>query len=49
MIVEYTMVKFGIKSMLSRRNDKKRRFLIKLALFNGSFIEVISCRKFKGS
>ena len=49
MIVEYTMVKFGIKSSLNRRNDGKCRFLIKLALFNGSFIEVISYRKFKGS
>ena len=49
MIVEYTRVKVGTKSSLNRRNDRKRRFLIKLAMFNGSFIEVISCRKFKGS
>ena len=49
MIVEYTRVKVGTKSSLNRRNDRKCRFLIKLAMFNGSFIEVISCRKFKGS
>ena len=49
MIVEHINVKFGIKSTLSRRNDRKCRLLTKLALFNGSFIEVISCRKLKGS
>ena len=49
MIVEYTRVKVGTKSSLNRRNDRKCRFLIKLAMFNGSFIEAISCRKFKGS
>ena len=49
MIVEHINVKFGIKSTLNRRNDRKYRFLTKLALFKGSFIEVISYRKFKGS
>ena len=48
MIVEHMKVKFGLKSTLNRRNDRKCRFLIKLALLNGSFIEVISGRKFKG-
>ena len=49
MIVEHMKVKFGLKSTLNRRNDRKCRFLIKLALLNGSFIEVISCRRLKGS
>ena len=49
MIVEYIKVNFGIKSTLSRRNNRKCRFLIKLALFNGSFIEAISSSKFKSS
>ena len=49
MIVGHMKVKFGLKSTLNRRNDRKCRFLIKLALLNGSFIEVISCRRLKGS
>ena len=49
MIVEYIKVKFRVKSTLNRHNDRKCRFLIKFALLNGSFIEVISCRRLKGS